>query len=247
MNRQRPSDRSSANGTSSATRHGMFDAVTKAGATAVGRARSTARSAVAKRRADVASAADGSASEATGLIGVAAIEACRQFLFREARLLDERRFGDWLELWAPDARYSMPTRSDVHRHSGVPFGDELTGPDGVWWFDDSITELNARVTKLLTGKSWAEGPPSRTRRFVTNVEVVSSASPGSVSIRSNVLIYRGRRDADVEWYSAARVDRVDCAAPSATNVAEVRLGLIRERMIILDTNVIKADNLVMFL
>src|SRR5213083_1388247 len=27
------------------------------------------------------------------------------FLFHEARLLDERRFGEWLELYAPDAEY----------------------------------------------------------------------------------------------------------------------------------------------
>lgn len=243
------------------TAKGLIDAVVRGGATALGYARSTARSVAARGPKDSAlggsdssaadsCAADPGAADASGaaapVVSVAAIEACRQFLFREARLLDERRFADWLELWGPDARYSMPTRSDVHRHSGEPFGDELTGPDGVWWFDDTAVELAARVTKLRTGKSWAEGPPSRTRRVVTNVEV-DATSASSVRVRSNVLIYRGRRDHDVEWYSAARVDQIDCAQPSAAHLGDVGLGLLRERMVILDTNVIKADNLVMFL
>ena len=37
------------------------------------------------------------------------------------------------------------------------------------------------------------------------------------------------------------------AQPSAAHLGDVGLGLLRERMVILDTNVIKADNLVMFL
>ena len=33
------------------------------------------------------------------------IRAVEQFLYREARLLDERRFHDWLELFTEDLRY----------------------------------------------------------------------------------------------------------------------------------------------
>ena len=35
-----------------------------------------------------------------------------QFLYREARLLDSRRFTEWLELFSEDVRYWMPTRSN---------------------------------------------------------------------------------------------------------------------------------------
>jgi 3-phenylpropionate/cinnamic acid dioxygenase small subunit len=35
-----------------------------------------------------------------------------QFLYREARLLDERRFREWLELFTDDARYWMGGRSN---------------------------------------------------------------------------------------------------------------------------------------
>ena len=35
-----------------------------------------------------------------------------QFLYKEARLLDSRRFSEWLELFSDDLRYWMPTRSN---------------------------------------------------------------------------------------------------------------------------------------
>ena len=40
-----------------------------------------------------------------------------QFLYREARLLDERRFHEWLELFTEDVRYWMATRSNCYPKS----------------------------------------------------------------------------------------------------------------------------------
>src|SRR5690349_5319537 len=39
------------------------------------------------------------------------LRAVEQFLYREARLLDERRFHEWLELFTEDLRYWMPVRT----------------------------------------------------------------------------------------------------------------------------------------
>ena len=39
----------------------------------------------------------------------------QQFLVREARLLDERRFVDWLELFTDDVVYWMPGRTNPWR------------------------------------------------------------------------------------------------------------------------------------
>ena len=41
-----------------------------------------------------------------------------EFLYREAELLDERRYADWLALLADDIRYWMPMRRNVK------FGEE---------------------------------------------------------------------------------------------------------------------------
>ena len=39
------------------------------------------------------------------------IREVERFLYREARLLDERRFHAWLDLFTDDVRYWMPVRS----------------------------------------------------------------------------------------------------------------------------------------
>jgi 3-phenylpropionate/cinnamic acid dioxygenase small subunit len=40
-----------------------------------------------------------------------------QFLYPEARLLDERRFHEWLELFTDDSRYWMGGRSNRYPKS----------------------------------------------------------------------------------------------------------------------------------
>jgi ethylbenzene dioxygenase subunit beta len=45
------------------------------------------------------------------------IREVEQFLYREARLLDERRFHEWLQLFADDVRYFMAGRSNRYSKS----------------------------------------------------------------------------------------------------------------------------------
>jgi 3-phenylpropionate/cinnamic acid dioxygenase small subunit len=47
----------------------------------------------------------------------AAIGEVEQFLYREARLLDERRFHEWLELFTEDVRYWMAGRRNRYPSS----------------------------------------------------------------------------------------------------------------------------------
>jgi 3-phenylpropionate/cinnamic acid dioxygenase small subunit len=37
------------------------------------------------------------------------VEEVRQFLYREARFLDDKEWENWLELYAPDAEFWMPS------------------------------------------------------------------------------------------------------------------------------------------
>ena len=39
-------------------------------------------------------------------------EQVEQFLYREADLMDEHRYDEWLALWTDDALYWVPTGSD---------------------------------------------------------------------------------------------------------------------------------------
>ena len=114
--------------------------------------------------------------------------AIEEFLYREARLLDERRFDEWLELFAEDGRYEIPLR--VNRDRDAEW--ELS-PNGRI-FDDTKQTLAIRVERLGTEFAWAEQPPSRTRHVVTNVLPETTGTADEFVVRSNTLVYRSRGD-----------------------------------------------------
>src|SRR5713226_8673687 len=91
-----------------------------------------------------------------------------QFLYREARLLDDRRFHEWLELLTDDVHYWVPIRETMQQQpDGFHPEDELA----VSYMDDNKEFLTMRIARLDTGLAHAETPPSRTRHLITNVEI----------------------------------------------------------------------------
>ena len=162
------------------------------------------------------------------------------FLYREADLLDARRFDDWLALFTEDARYWMPMRRNVPAHDG---DREFTreGTD-VNWFDEGKDTLARRVAQLATGLHWAEEPPSRICHMVSNVQVVhaspSAESPSEVTVRCRFLVYRNRVETETDLLVGKREDtlrRVDGA------------WKIARRMVVLDQSVLLATNLTFFI
>jgi 3-phenylpropionate/cinnamic acid dioxygenase small subunit len=156
------------------------------------------------------------------------------FLYAEAELLDERRYVDWLDLFAEDVRYWMPMRRNVP-------ADELEreftreGAD-VNWFDEGKDTLTRRVKQILTGVHWAEQPPSRICHMVSNVQVLD-AGPDEVRVKSRFLLYRNRVETETDFLVGKREDvlrRVDGGFK------------IARRKIILDQNVLLAKNLTFF-
>src|SRR5258707_12760170 len=71
------------------------------------------------------------------------------FLYREAELLDERRYREWLDLLADDIRYWMPMRRNVK------FGEEereFTRADSdINWVDEGKDTLRRRGRQMQTG------------------------------------------------------------------------------------------------
>jgi len=101
----------------------------------------------------------------------------RRLLEREARLLDQLRYDDWLALYAPECIYwvpSTPNAGDPRREISVMFDDRR--------------RLEDRVYRFRTGYAWSQAPASRTVRLVTNVEVFAAARDDSRMVRSNFLI-----------------------------------------------------------
>lgn len=86
---------------------------------------------------------------------------------REAALLDERRYEDWLALYAADAWYWAPHRP------------EQTSPrDEVSLFYDDRMLMETRVRRLMTAIAHAETPRARTLRVVSRAAVAPSAEAG---------------------------------------------------------------------
>jgi 3-phenylpropionate/cinnamic acid dioxygenase small subunit len=170
-----------------------------------------------------------------------ALRAAEQLLYREARLLDERRFAEWLALWTDDATYWIPTRAARAATADEPFvpvESELAPAAGVAFMQETKGHLSLRVARLGTARAWGENPPSRTRRFVTNVELEPGDAQGEWRAYSNLLLHRSRRAGDEHWLTAQRRDRL------RSEGGALRLA---ERKIVLDCAVLPSPNLSVFL
>jgi 3-phenylpropionate/cinnamic acid dioxygenase small subunit len=120
------------------------------------------------------------------IVDVEVARACERFLYQEAELLDDNRVREWLELLTEDIRYEIPVRMTRERSATSVFSEQA------FHMLDDYGTLRTRVERLDTEYAWAEDPPSRTRRLVTNVRVSEADRPREHAVRSNVLIYRGR-------------------------------------------------------
>lgn len=129
------------------------------------------------------------------------------FLFHEARLLDENRFEEWLALLADDAPYWMPVFETLE-------GDADNSPvEGQWAvMEEGKPFLAKRFERLQTGMAHSELPRSRTRRLVTNVLVEGDGE--EVTVRSNFILFQGRRDKDGDFFVGRREDRLRRAGDS---------------------------------
>jgi 3-phenylpropionate/cinnamic acid dioxygenase small subunit len=167
-----------------------------------------------------------------------------EFLYREAELLDERRYEEWLALLADDIRYWMPMRRNVKfGEAEREFTRERTD---IAWFDEGKDTLTRRVRQIQTGIHWAEEPHSRIAHLVSNVQVVeaspSIAEPQEVAVKCRFLIYRNRVETETDLLVGKREDRLRRVA-SGSGADDWQIA---RRMIILDQNVLLSKNLTFF-
>ena len=72
------------------------------------------------------------------------------FVVHEARLLDEHRFAEWLDLFAEDGHYWMPLewgQTDARLHASLMYEDKLL--------------LRIRVERLKGNRTFSQKPKSR--------------------------------------------------------------------------------------
>ncbi|WP_144997201.1 benzoate 1,2-dioxygenase small subunit [Kocuria marina] len=114
------------------------------------------------------------------------IEAVKAFLYKEARLLDDRRFDEWIECYHPDSQYWMPAWDD----NGELTEDPQREISLIYY--NNRGGIEDRVFRIKTDRSSATSlPEPRTGHNITDVEILET-NGSELKVRFNwfTLYYR---------------------------------------------------------
>jgi p-cumate 2,3-dioxygenase beta subunit len=103
------------------------------------------------------------------------------FLYHEARLLDNWKLNEWADLFTEDGEYLIPP---------IDAPDSETGTNLFLVYDDRL-RLAERARRLLKKQAHAEFPRSVLQRMVGNV-IVEGESGGVIRVTCNFVVYRSR-------------------------------------------------------
>jgi 3-phenylpropionate/cinnamic acid dioxygenase small subunit len=105
-------------------------------------------------------------------------EELRQFVYDEARLIDEKRFEEWYELFTEDARYWMPlTRGqpDGENHTSLLYEDKLL--------------LKVRIERLRSPRSFSQHQPSWCQHVLQRPAIVESDPVANRHVLRTPFVY----------------------------------------------------------
>ncbi len=168
-----------------------------------------------------------------------------QFYYREARLLDERLYVQWLTLLSLDVRYVMPSRfiplargntkepEQIHA-----LENELSGYEAgaLPIREETYGHLAQRAARALKPNAWAENPPPRTRRFVTNIEV-EPMSGDRVRAFGNLQLFHSQHGRPDHLFAGQRRDMLEQVGGAFR---------ILEREVILDSDIVRGASVALF-
>jgi benzoate/toluate 1,2-dioxygenase subunit beta len=109
------------------------------------------------------------------------------FLTWEARLMDEGRYAEWLDLWTDDAQYWVPCNDDdidPARHVSIIYDDH--------------DRLVQRVERLKSGSVLSQQPRPRMRRVISYLEVAERRG-SEVTVESNFILGVARNGTKTLW------------------------------------------------
>ncbi|MBK4737659.1 benzoate 1,2-dioxygenase small subunit [Noviherbaspirillum pedocola] len=119
------------------------------------------------------------------------------FLYREARLLDDEQWDEWLSCYHQDAKFWMPAWDDndtlvedPEREISLIYYPNRQG-------------LEDRVFRIKTERSSATMPNTRTSHNISNVEV-ENADGGVVTVRFNWHTLSHRYKTDYAYFGMSR-------------------------------------------
>ena len=129
----------------------------------------------------------------------------RAFLLREARLLDEERWDDWLLSLSERIHYWMPGIENRRREDRLG----AYSAEHMALFDDGLRDLKRRVERFKQPSAWAENPPTRNVHLVGNIEVYAGEEEGQYRAFSTFINIRSR-GLDEQYQLAGRREDVLC-------------------------------------
>jgi ethylbenzene dioxygenase subunit beta len=109
------------------------------------------------------------------------------FLQHETDLLDDRRFRDWLALFAPSAYYWIPVNPRQL--------DPNEAPSLVF---EQWPVLAARIERLYDPRIVPQRPPSLTSRILGPVRIVDKSADGTIIARAKFHLVEARATHDLE-------------------------------------------------
>jgi benzoate/toluate 1,2-dioxygenase beta subunit len=141
-----------------------------------------------------------------------------QFLFHEARLLDERRWAAWLDLFTVDGMYWVPLargQTDPVNHVSLFYEDRLM--------------RSVRARRLDDRNAWSQQPVAQTQHLIGNVQIDAIEDGGAIIVArsafhmvewarseqrllAGAVTHRLVRDGDGFKIALKRIDLVNCDA-----------------------------------
>jgi 3-phenylpropionate/cinnamic acid dioxygenase small subunit len=114
-----------------------------------------------------------------------------RFVYREARLIDEKRFDEWYELFTEDAYYWVPlsaSQADPFGHNSLAYEDKLL--------------LKLRIERLKLPTAYSQKPASRCLHVMQAPEVEKSDAGKGEYLTRTPFIYTETRGDDSQRYAA---------------------------------------------
>jgi 3-phenylpropionate/cinnamic acid dioxygenase small subunit len=122
---------------------------------------------------------------ATAAVAADPLREVERFLYRQAELLDGKRWGEFIDLFAEDGVYWMPAAPEQTTWIGVPS-----------IFAEDRDLMTVRMKRLVHPRAWSQAPEWGTSHLVGNVTIDSEdPASGEIVVRSRFHMMEFRRDA----------------------------------------------------
>jgi benzoate/toluate 1,2-dioxygenase beta subunit len=150
----------------------------------------------------------------------AAERAAERFVLTEARLLDERRFDQWLALFAPDGLYWVPSEPG-----------QVSPADTLSLFCERRPLLAVRVQRMSHPNHFAQVPMSRTHHQVSGIVVDASEIEGVDLVVHASLIMAEWREGEARWFAGRSTHHLVSRSSAAAGEPAFEIALKRVDLI----------------